>query len=140
MTKIQTRLGQLIAASALASAALTMPAAAGFVSVSQCNASGGSSEPVLHFVDGGRRFTVAVGQGGLTRDMIFNERAALAWAAASGLFPEGSVFGNYDDHICGIENERSDPEPEQPSAPPELPEEPGGVQNCQEGCEQFEST
>ncbi|WP_341861739.1 hypothetical protein [Gymnodinialimonas sp. 57CJ19] len=124
MTKIQTRLGQLIAASALASAAFTLPATAGFVGVSQCNAAGGSSEPVLHFVDGGRRLTVAVGQGGLTRDIIFNERAALAWAAASGLFPEDSVFGNYGGFVCGIRSEDSDPEPEQPAPPQEPPEQP----------------
>ncbi|UWQ94290.1 hypothetical protein K3728_11200 [Rhodobacteraceae bacterium M385] len=116
MKKFQKKMGNVLAASVLASAALAMPAAADFVGVSQCNASGGSSEPVLHFVDGGRRFTVAVGQGGLTRNIVMNRRAALAWAEASGLFPEDTLFGNYNGFICGISNEPSEParEPEAP--------------------------
>lgn len=132
MHDLQKRLARVVSAAALATTALTAPALADFVGVSRCNAAGGTSEPVLHFVDGGRRFTVAIGQNGLTRNIIMNERRALAWAAASGLFPEGTTFGNYDDHVCGISAEDAPepaPEPE-PESEPELQQPPGDLEIC----------
>ncbi|MBF9042305.1 hypothetical protein HKCCE4037_03135 [Rhodobacterales bacterium HKCCE4037] len=116
---------------------LPLPALADFVGVSACATGGASSTPALHFVDGGNRFVVAVGSGGLTRNIVFNEAAAIEWARNSGLFPDGTVFGNYDDHVCGLLNEADDPAPEPdpaPAPPPEVPEEPH--QGCQGGeCE-----
>ncbi len=112
----------ILALSIAATAALSVPVAAGFIGVSRCNQAGGSSAPVLHIVDGGDRFVVPVGENGLTRNTVLSERRAMAWAAASGLFPEGSVFGNYSGYICGLQVE--DTEPEQEPEPTPEPEEP----------------
>ena len=113
---LKTRLARMIAVSAVASAALTAPAMADFIGVSRCNASGGSSAPTLHFVNEGERFSIAIGQNGLTRSVIMNERRALAWAAASGLFPNATAFGNYSNHICGMAFEDGDASASRPSA------------------------
>ncbi len=108
---------------------LATPASAGFVTVSRCNAGGDNGAPVLHFVNDGDRFTVAIGENSLTRDIIFNERAALDWAAASGLFPDGTIFGDYANRICGLLREETveqvefEPEPEEPETPEE-PDQP----------------
>lgn len=125
MSHAYSSISTLIGASVLATALLSLPAAAGFVSVSRCNEAGGTSPPVLHFVNGGDRFIVRIGERGLTRNVIFNERAARAWAAASGLFPEGTVFGNYSGFICGLPSEDIEvtEEPLEP-AEPEEPEQP----------------
>lgn len=123
---------RILLASTLISAALTLPAAADFVGVSRCNAASQGYPPVLHFVNGGNRFTVGVDERGLTADIIYNEAAALAWARQSGLFPEGTVFGNYQNYICGLQYEETQTEPEPETAPPLPPPPP---EECQdEGC------
>ena len=114
---------RILALSAALASTLAFPAFADFVGVSRCAATDGSNSPALHFVSGGDRFLVIVGTGGLTRSIAFNERRALEWARNSGLFPEGTTFGNYDDFVCGILNEDEEAE-EQPAPSPEEPEEP----------------
>ncbi|GAB5446389.1 hypothetical protein [Gymnodinialimonas sp.] len=99
MFKPKTR---YFAATLIAASALAAPAMADTVGVSRCNVSGGSSASALHFVNGGERFIVPVGTSGLTRNVVMNERRALAWAAASGLFPEGTSYGGYANVICGM--------------------------------------
>jgi hypothetical protein len=116
-----------------ASAALLMttvfaaPVHAGFVGISRCNSAGDGSPPALHIVDGGQRYIIGVGESGLTRNAIFNEHDALAWAAASGLFPEGTTFGNYADFICGLQTEDVEVTPE-PEPEPEPEEEAETIQ------------
>ncbi len=123
-----------LALSAALTTALAFPAAADFVGVSRCAAADGNNTPALHFVSGGNRFLVVVGEGGLTRSIAFNQRRALEWARNSGLFPEGTVFGNYTDYVCGILNEDEEAE-EQPASAPVESEEP--EEECTE-CEEFE--
>ncbi|HID68378.1 MAG TPA: hypothetical protein EYP31_09030 [Roseibacterium sp.] len=112
-----------IAAAILISGAMTtLPAMADVVSISRCNAPGGTSPPVLHFVNGGERFIIGIGEHGLTRNVITSERRAIQWAAASGLFPEGTVFSSYAGYICGLQN--ADPEPRAPApSEPRPPED-----------------
>ncbi|MBL4628482.1 MAG: hypothetical protein JKY00_10685 [Roseicyclus sp.] len=124
-----------IAAAILISGAMTtLPAMADAVGISRCNASGGTSTPVLHFVNGGERFVIGIGERGLTRNVISSERRAIQWAAASGLFPEGTVFGNYAGYVCGLQN--ADPEPRAPApAPAPAPSEPPPFTCEGEGCD-----
>jgi hypothetical protein len=103
MTKTSAKTTRLGAAICIATGLLTAPAFANFVGVSLCNdANSPTHSPVLHIVDGGSRYTIAPGQGGLNTNTIMNERRALQWASASGLFPQGTVFGNYDGYVCGM--------------------------------------
>ncbi|MEX3015535.1 hypothetical protein [Gymnodinialimonas hymeniacidonis] len=125
---------RILALSAALASTLAFPAAADFVGVSRCAAADGTNTPALHFVSGGERFLVVVGSGGLTRSIAFNERRALEWARNSGLFPEGTVFGNYSDYVCGLLNEDEEVE-EQPAPAPEEPEQPEEPQTC-DFCEE----
>ena len=122
---------RVLALSVISGLAMSLPAAADFVGVSRCAAADGSNTPALHFIDGGNRFLVVAGGSGLTRSAIFNESAALEWARASGLFPEGTEFGNYDNYICGIQHEEWEPDPEPAPAPVEIPLQ----QECESDCQ-----
>lgn len=119
MTKFSAKSTHLGAAIVVAAGLLAAPASANFIGVSLCNESNTATHsPVLHIVDGGDRYIIAPGQGGLTTSTIMSERDALQWASASGLFPPGTVFGNYSGYICGMQRgeEPSQPQEETPVA------------------------
>lgn len=88
----------------VAAAMLATPVYADFVGVSRCDElSDGVYRPGLMTVeaDGTRTFH-PVGVNGLTETIVFNRRRAMEWVEGQGLFPEGTTFGNYQRHICGI--------------------------------------
>ncbi|MEJ6388858.1 hypothetical protein [Gymnodinialimonas ulvae] len=104
------------AALCIATALFAAPASANFVGVSLCNDANSSTfGTVLHIVDGGARYTIAPGQAGLTPNIIMNERAAIQWVSASGLFPQGTVFGNYSGYVCGMQRGTDTPTRDEPT-------------------------
>ena len=84
---------------AMASIILNLGTPANATSLVQCNKQvDGSFVPVLMVEQGGKSTTYKVGDKGLTRSMIFNERKAMAWA--------GTALGlrANDYHACGFPN------------------------------------
>ena len=95
---------------------LAAPAFADSVGVSRCDREdGGVFRPGLLTVerDGTRTF-YPVGENGLTETIIFNEGQAIDWIRAQGLFPEGTMFGDYANVICGLPCEECAPDEEAP--------------------------
>ncbi|MGP1356596.1 hypothetical protein [Roseicyclus sp.] len=100
---------------ALAAAILSAaPALAQSVGVSRCDRQEGAVfQPGLMTVDAaGTRVFHPVGENGLTESIVFNRDEAFAWVAGQGLFPAGTVFGDYDGYICGLPCEECAPEEE----------------------------
>jgi hypothetical protein len=56
----------------------------------------------------GTRTFHPVGVNGLTESISFNRTRAFDWVAAQGLFPEGTIFNNYNRYICGMPSEPRD--------------------------------
>lgn len=110
-------------ASIIGLANLASPAEANTIGVSTCSSAGSSGAPTLHIVDGASRYSIPVGQNGLTSTIIFNKARAFAWLVSSGLFPDGTNFGNYDNFTCGIQTEEATIviEERQPTPPAVVP-------------------
>lgn len=117
---------RVICISIVASSSLPIPALADFVGASRCSLPGAPSQPALHIISGADRYLIPIGENGLTATILSDDRETFSWLAASGLFPDDTVFGNYNDFICG--NPVEDVETEQvadltPSPEPEEREE-----------------
>ncbi|MDG4649225.1 hypothetical protein P6F26_12280 [Roseibacterium sp. SDUM158017] len=83
-------------------------ASAETVGVSRCDSQidGGYFAPGLMTVDAsGNRQFFPVGENDLTEAIVFERALAFAWVEAQGLFPEGTVFTDYDGYICGVASE-----------------------------------
>jgi hypothetical protein len=90
---------------ALAAVSLSAGAAvADMIGVSRCDQEvNGTFQPGLLTVDpDGTRVFHPVGENGLTETITFNRQQAFDWVEAQGLFPDGTVYANYDGYICGL--------------------------------------
>lgn len=117
------RYGLRMTGLAMAMSFIAVPVMADTVGVSVCSREvDGVFQPGLLTVEeDGTRTYHPLAENGLTESIIFDERAAFDWVAAQGLFPEGTVYNNYINYICGMLCEDCEEEPE--SEPEQEPEQ-----------------